>query len=337
MNQVALKSSLSIVALSRLPEPYARALFQTARWPDGPRCPKCSCPDLYTYTTRLLWKCKDCCHQFTVTSGTFLASHKLPLTTLLLGIALFVSGSKGVSSLQLSRMLGVNYRTAFVFAHKLRDALLQEQASIPMLSDEVEVDGAFFGGHLERFNCIDRRTGKLMSRARYGNRRVVVVARQRGGRTLTHIVSNEKQALPFIRDRVSPRSTIHADMARAWNSLRDLYAMMRISHNEGYSLNGASTNQAESFFALLRRKQMGIHHRMSGEHLGLYAAELAWRNDHKSLSEGEQVFRLLRELLTRDRGGKWVGYWQRSKPSHTGLDQLPQGVLAELRAAGLAG
>ena len=40
-----------------------------------------------------------------------------------------------------------------------------------------------------------------------------------------------------------------------------------------YSKDGASTNQAESFFSRLRRAEIGIHHHIAGLYLGAYAAE----------------------------------------------------------------
>ena len=78
---------------------------------------------VYAYKTRTLWKCKACSHQFSVTSGTIFASRKLPVRDYLLAIAIFVNGAKGHSALQLSRDLDCQYKTAFVLAHKIREAM----------------------------------------------------------------------------------------------------------------------------------------------------------------------------------------------------------------------
>ena len=62
--------------------------------------------------------------------------------------------------MQLSRDLDVQYKTAFVLAHKLREALAAETAELK-LSKTVEVDGAYFGGHVRSANLktdrVDRR------------------------------------------------------------------------------------------------------------------------------------------------------------------------------------
>jgi transposase-like protein len=130
----------------------AHAKFVEIRW-DGskPNCPRCGGTALYTYKTRKLWKCKACTHMFSVTSGTIFASRKLPVRDMLLAIAIFCNGAKGMSALQLSRDLDVQYRTAFVLAHKLREAMGAETKGMT-LSGEVEVDGAYFGGHIRPEN-----------------------------------------------------------------------------------------------------------------------------------------------------------------------------------------
>ena len=96
------------------------------RWPEtagAPICPRCAAQEAYSLATRRRFKCKACHHQFSVTSGTIFASRKLAFVDLLGAIAVLVNGAKGVSALQLSRCADVSYKTAFVLAHKLREAL----------------------------------------------------------------------------------------------------------------------------------------------------------------------------------------------------------------------
>ena len=81
-------------------------------------------------------------------SGTIFASRKLSIRDYLLAIAIFVNGAKGHSALQLSRDLDCQYKTAFVLAHKIREAMASE-ANGATVSGEVEIDGAYFGGHVQ--------------------------------------------------------------------------------------------------------------------------------------------------------------------------------------------
>src|SRR3546814_4295807 len=90
-------------------------------------CPRCDCTETYNITSRRRFKCVACHHQFSVTSGTIFASRKLSFTDLLAAIVIFVNGAKGVAALQLSRDLDVQYKTAFVLSHKLREAMALEE------------------------------------------------------------------------------------------------------------------------------------------------------------------------------------------------------------------
>src|ERR1700710_1246155 len=146
--------SLSLAKVARLSDEEAYQTFKLVRWAatDGdPVCPRCGCVSVYTYATRKLFKCQGCNHQFSVTSGTIFASRKLSIRDYLLAIAIFVNGAKGHSALQLSRDLDCQYKTAFVMAHKIREALCAEQKAAE-LNGDVEVDGAYFGGHVRPAN-----------------------------------------------------------------------------------------------------------------------------------------------------------------------------------------
>ena len=82
----------------------------------------------YEYRTRRLFKCKGCGKQFSVTSGTTFHGRKLAIRDYLMAIAIFANAAKGTSALQLGRDLDVSYKTAFVLAHKLREAMGADQA-----------------------------------------------------------------------------------------------------------------------------------------------------------------------------------------------------------------
>ena len=66
--------------------------------------------------------------QFSVTSGTTFHGRKLSIRDYLMAIAIFANAAKGTSALQLGRDLDVSYKTAFVLAHKLREAMGADQA-----------------------------------------------------------------------------------------------------------------------------------------------------------------------------------------------------------------
>ena len=142
--------TLSLLKVMRMSDDEARDAFRNIRWTetDGtPVCPTCGCCESYDLRTRQVYKCKGCAKQFSLTSGTIFASRKLAIRDVLAAIAIFINGAKGYSALHLSRDLAVDYKTAFVLLHKVREAI-QVARSQGALTGDVEVDGAYFGGYV---------------------------------------------------------------------------------------------------------------------------------------------------------------------------------------------
>lgn len=307
--------TFSLMALCQLSDEDAYNMFRRLRWPDNdgaPVCPDCDCSVAYVYRCRRVFKCKNCHGQFSVTSGTLFASRKLPFQVLLLAIGLFVNAVKGISSLQVSRDLDINAKTAFVLLHKFRSALLSS-ASTVILSGVVEIDGAWFGGYVRPRNHRAERIDRRRRRHQNGKRRCVVVMRQRGGPTVPIVTMHEAEAVPVIRHRVAGGSTVHADEASAWDDLHAWYEMRRINHRRAYSMDGACTNQAESYFSRLRRAELGQHHHVAGPYLDQYSGEMAWREDTRRNPNGTQLSAAGRLAANHPPSRKWTGYWQRQQ------------------------
>lgn len=306
--------TLSLGAIMRMSDDEAHDRFVAIRFADNGGaafCPACECTKVYTYKARRIWKCAACGKQFSVTSGTIFASRKLPIRDYLSAICIFVNAVKGVSALQLGRDLDVQYKTAFVMAHKLREAMTASQVGATV-SGVVEIDGAYFGGKSKDKNVRADRADKRLAEEQTGKRQSVVVARERDGKTLTVVAKSEAAAVPAIRQMVAPGSTVHADEGGAWDRLHAHYEMKRINHSVAYSLDGACTNQAESFFSRMRRAEIGQHHHISGKYLGFYAGEMAFREDNRRQSTGALHEMATCAALRHPVSRVWAGYWQRS-------------------------
>src|SRR5437879_1033172 len=126
----------------------AEAMFKRIRWADTNGEPVCShCGSLDAYDCRRpsgtpRYRCQGCNKDFSITSGTLFASHKLPLRGYLAAIAVFCNEVKGKSMLAMSRDLGLSYKSAFVLCHKLREAMAEEMRGRQIGDDrpEAEVD-----------------------------------------------------------------------------------------------------------------------------------------------------------------------------------------------------
>lgn len=309
----AASKTLKLKDIYKAGEEAAYRKFCEIRWVEtggDAVCPRCGCCETYDISTRRKFKCKACHHQFSVTSGTIFASRKMEFVDLLAAICIIANAAKGVSMIQLSRDLGVQYKTAFVLAHKIREALSLETKEAK-LSETVEIDGAYFGGHVRPANLEENRVDRRLKRHQSGKRRVVIAMRQRKGRTLTFVRNHEQEGVKIARERIANGAVIHADEASHWDTLDAFFPVKRINHSEAYSLNGACTNQAESYFSRLRRMVGGQHHHVSGKYLHQYAAHAAWLEDHRRESNGALAGRIVRNAMTAPVSRDWKGYWQR--------------------------
>jgi transposase-like protein len=305
--------TLSLKQVFRMGEDEAYGVFCDLRWPetDGePICPRCGCVEAYHISTRRKFKCVACHHQFSVTSGTIFASRKLSFTDLLAAIAIFVNGAKGISALQASRDLDVQYKTAFVLFHKLREAMAAELAS--QLNGTVEIDGAYFGGYVKPENKKEDRKDRRLVANRTGKRQCVVVMRERKGRSLPFVVASEGDAVPLVRDYVGTLATIHADEGTGWDALHAGWDTRRVNHSVQFMDKGVCTNQAESYFSRLRRMEVGTHHHIAGPYLASYAREAAWREDNRRVDNGGQAVKVVGAAMASRQSRQWAGYWQRN-------------------------
>jgi transposase-like protein len=298
--------TLSLKAVFRMGEDVAYQTFCQMRWPETEGeaiCPRCGCTESYSIATRRKFKCAACLHQFSVTSGTIFASRKLSFTDLLAAIVIFVNGAKGVSALQVSRDLDVQYKTAFVLSHKLREAMAREQI--------VEIDGGYFGGHVKPENRKEDRKDRRLKANTSGKRQCVVIMRERGGLSLPFVVKYEGDAVPYVRDHVGTLATIHADEGSGWDALHAGWDTHRVNHSVQFMDKGVCTNQAESYFSRLRRMEVGTHHHIAGPYIGAYAREASWREDNRRVANGDQTAMVGVAAMASQVARQWKGYWQR--------------------------
>ena len=313
--------TLSLAQVFRMSDAEAETVFRNVRWSEtkgAAVCPHCGGLDPYECRRAngaLRFRCSACVKDFTVTSGTLFASHKMPLRSYLAAIAIFCNEVKGKSMLAMSRDLNLSYKTAFVLCHKMREAMSQELKGrvIGGEGKEAEIDGGYFGGYIKPANLKEDRKDRRRYENQSGKRKCVVIVREREGNSLPAVFPTEGQALDFIRARVAKGTIINADESNAWNDLHARFEMKRINHEEAYSLDGACTNGAEGYFSRLRRAEVGHHHHIAGTYLLRYAQEASWREDNRRVSNGDQVGRVVSLAMMRKPSVDFSGYWQRHK------------------------
>jgi len=261
--------------------------IEKMRWPNGVCCIHCGVLNVSKITrekkgknqrTRI-YQCleKECGKQFSATSGTIFNDSHLPLTKWFLAIALICEAKKGMSACQLQRHLGVNYRTAWYLAHRIREAM-QEGT---LLGGVVEADETFLR---------PRKPRKGNPKVKNPNRMAVLGMIERGGKLKLVPVADDKMASvePPMREHIGPDALLQTDSSftHGWIGRYHFAGRHRmINHIVSYAEGENHTNGVENAFSLLKRGIYGTYHQVSIKHLGRYCNEFSYRFNRR----GEQL------------------------------------------------
>jgi transposase-like protein len=261
------------------------------RWPDGVKCPRCHRKEgVYALKARPFhWACKnkDCGgrngYRFSVITHTIFQDTKIPLTLWFKIGFLMITAKKGLSSLQVRRMIfgersGTDWRTCWYICHRWRAAMKGDAFS---LSGEIEVDETYVGG--KEFNKHKSKRKGLVGSA---GKVAVIGAISRKGMVVTKVIENTdtKTLDDFVHQAVGPNvSLVSTDEHSGYRLLsRDLPHQV-VRHSAGqYVVGTVHTNTIEGFWSLLKRGIMGSYHKVSKDYLPLYMNEFSWRFNNRN-------------------------------------------------------
>jgi len=281
-------------------EEKAREFLEATRWPNGPICPHCgsvsACrlnSDPNSKTRKGVCKCRDCRKQFTISVGTIFEGSHIPLHKWLMVVYLMTSSKKGISALQVSRMMKITYKSAWFMCHRVRLSMKQDPIRSKLMG-KVEVDETYMGGKTKN--------KPLDPRFREGAKRKIPVLAlvSRSGKVRSFPVERvgSEQLKGAICENVRKDATIYTDRWYAYTGIGSEYkgGHHTVNHSalQYARPGGIHTNTVESYFSFLKRGVMGTFHHVSKQHLGRYCDEFAFRWNYRKVSDTERAIAALK-------------------------------------------
>ncbi len=274
----------------------ARVWLEAQLWKDGPVCPRCGVVGESTLmdgkTTRPgLYQCNGCREPFTVTVGTLYERSKVALNKWLAATHLMMASKKGMSALEIGRLLGLSKKTAWFLCHRIRESLRQtDLVSMGGEGKTVEIDETYVGG-LEKNK--HRKQRQHIGTGGAGKEAVFSLV-ERGGRVQSHHVPSvtANTLRPILEAQVHGQTHVMTDEGATAKNLGkgfDKHGMVNHSIGE-YVRGNIHTNTIEGYFSILKRGVVGTYHHVSQQHLKRYLAEFDFRyNEREALGVDDAI------------------------------------------------
>jgi len=244
------------------------------RWENGFICPKCGHTEGYFIQSRLLYQCKACKHQVSVTAGTVFHKTRIPLRKWFWMIFLITQSKHSYSVSGLQRLLKIKcYNTAWSMAQKIRKAMADRDARY-QLAGIVEMDDGYFGTF--------RASGKRGRGAEQKSKVLVSVQVNDNNKPIFANMSvvpsvDGENISKTANENIQKGSTVKTDGWPAYNALK----------GQGYEHEKVVLGDPKKASELLpwvhtliancKGILRGTHHGVSSKHLQYYLSEFCYR------------------------------------------------------------
>lgn len=267
-------------------ETACRTYLQARRWPEGVHCPRCGNDKVYALPSRPFhWQCRKCSpagYRFSVIAGTIFENTNKPLRDWFHVVHLMLASKKGVSALQIQRMMGFgSYETAHSMCHKIRAALIAPEEK---LGGIVEIDETFIGGLAKNKHKDQRGLGR--GTGGIGSGKIAVVgAVKRKGNVIARVIDKVRAVTleKFVHEAVSDKvSLICTDQWGGYKHIGKAFPHAVIDHaKEEYVVGAVHTQTIEGFWSIMKRGVVGTFHKVSKKYMPLYVAEFQFRYNNR--------------------------------------------------------
>jgi hypothetical protein len=258
-------------------EEACREYLFASRWPEGFCCRRCGGGEIgVMHRRRLVWQCKGCGAQTSVTAGTVMHGTRQPLRLWFWAAYLVATHHPGISAKQLQRQLGIGrHETAWMMLHKLRRAMVAPERE--PLKREVEVDEFFLGGHDPWTDGRQRGKKALVGAA-------IEVRGGGSGRVRLEVLADASgdSLGEFVKDTTAGGAIVHTDGWSGYNGLRALGYDHR-PRSQRATPAGAEPYLPRAHRAISNLKAWlhGTHRGVGDPHLQVYLDEYVFRHNRR--------------------------------------------------------
>ncbi|MCY4642973.1 MAG: IS1595 family transposase [Gammaproteobacteria bacterium] len=262
-------------------EDIAVKWLEKMRWGDKPVCPHCGGTEHITRskTQKYQYWHKDCRKRFTAKTNTIMHASPIEVRKWLVAMYYVMTDRKGISSLELSKQLGITQKSSWYMLQRIREAC---GGNGFQLSNIVEVDETYLGGKEQN----KHKSKQLKVGGGTTGKQPVIGMRERGGKVKAMSIKDAKgnTLREVVRENVEKGSTVYTDDFRGYRGLVGSgrwpydYNHKAVNHSAKEYVNGMiHTNGIESVWALLKRGYTGTFHHFSMKHLQRYLDEFTFR------------------------------------------------------------
>ena len=262
------------------------------RWPDGKvKCPTCEREDVRFMASRRIWQCKGQHpkRQFSVKVGTIFEDSPIPLDKWFAVIWMLANDKNGISSVEVSKAVGVTQKTAWFMLDRIR--LAMQTGTFQKLSGHVEVDETYIGGKARNMHPSKRKSlGYMGGRSANGKAVVMGLLERETGEFRYKVIQSLRRGelQGKIKADVEAGSSVITDAYKSYEKMPAEYVHKVIDHAEKYVEGEVHTNGLENFWSLLKRAIHGTYVSVEPFHLFRYLDEQTFRFNNREGSDRER-------------------------------------------------
>lgn len=271
--------------------------LEHVRWNNIPVCPYCQSKKASRRKKGHRYKCLKCNRSYSVLVGTIMESTKLPILKWFMAIGLILNAKKGLSSLQLSRDLGINKNTAWYLQKRIRCAMNEDDT---LLHGLVEADESYIGG------SIVHKHKKIKQERQYHiggmeHKTPILGMLERKGKIIVKVLDKAwgKEIKPIMRKVIKPNSELITDGFGGYHGLGDFFDKhIVLNHTKNIRKIGEyHTNTIEGFWSMFKRAIVGQYHKITHEHLQEYINEMTFKYNYRNNNNSFNI--LISKCLNR--------------------------------------